>query len=303
MGMTMAPVTPTEPAVKIGLIQTGSTPDPAANLDHTLRLASDAADRGAQIICTQELFRSPYFCQSEDYENFKLAEPVPGPSTEAFQKLAQQRAVVVIASIFEKRAPGVYHNSAAVIDADGALLGVYRKMHIPDDPLYYEKFYFTPGDIGFRAWSTRYAKIGVLVCWDQWYPEAARLTALQGAEILFYPTAIGWHPAEKDQHGATQHSAWETIQRRHAVANGVFVAVPNRVGFEKPAGGEGIEFWGQSFVAGTSGEILAKASSEREELLIVEIDRSKIDVTRTHWPFLRDRRIDAYEGLTKRMLD
>jgi N-carbamoylputrescine amidase len=300
--MTMEPKA-SDTTVKVGLIQTASTADPAANLEKTLRLAEEAARRGARIICTQELFRSPYFCQSEDYENFKLAEPVPGPSTEAFQKLAMQHSVVLIASIFEKRAPGVYHNSAAIIDADGSLLGVYRKMHIPDDPLYYEKFYFTPGDLGFRAWSTRYAKIGVLICWDQWYPEAARLTALQGAEILFYPTAIGWHPAEKQQHGATQHSAWETIQRSHAVANGVYVAVPNRVGLEKTAGSDGIEFWGQSFVAGTSGEILGKASPAQEELLIVEIDRGKIDVARTHWPFLRDRRIDAYGGLTKRFLD
>jgi N-carbamoylputrescine amidase len=289
--------------VKIGLIQTASDPDPKVNLDKTLTLAREAAKKGARIICTQELFRSQYFCQSEDYENFKLAEPVPGPSTEAFRDLAREHAVVIVASVFEKRAPGLYHNSAAVIDADGTLLGVYRKMHIPDDPLYYEKFYFTPGDLGFRAWPTRYGKIGVLVCWDQWYPEAARLTALQGAEILFYPTAIGWHPSEKEQHGATQHSAWETIQRSHAVANGIYVAVPNRVGIEKPDGSDGIQFWGQSFVAGTSGEILAKASSDKEELLIVEIDRGKIDVARTHWPFLRDRRIDAYGDLTKRLLD
>jgi len=263
----------------------------------------EAADRGAQIISTQELFRSQYFCQSEDYSNFELAEPIPGPSTQAFQKLARKRKVVLVASLFEKRAPGLYHNTAAIIDADGQLLGRYRKMHIPDDPLYYEKFYFTPGDLGFCAWQTRYARIGVLICWDQWYPEAARLTALRGAEILFYPTAIGWHPGEKAQQGALQHNAWETIQRSHAIANGCFVAVSNRVGFEQPAGGDGIEFWGQSFVAGTSGEVHAKASADREEVLMAELDLGQIDLTRTHWPFLRDRRIDAYGHITDRLTD
>jgi N-carbamoylputrescine amidase len=248
------------------------------------------------------LFHSQYFCQSEDHKYFKLAEPIPGPSTGAFQKLAKKYRVVVIASLFEKRAAGLYHNTAAVIDADGSLLGVYRKMHIPDDPLYYEKFYFTPGDLGFRAWQTRYAKIGVLICWDQWYPEAARLTALQGAEILFYPTAIGWHPRERAKHGQLQHSAWETIQRSHAIANGCYVAVPNRIGHEKLAG-DGIQFWGQSFVAGTSGELLARASANKEETLIVTLDLRQVDKTRTHWPFLRDRRIDAYGGLAKRLLD
>ena len=220
--------------------------------------------------------------RSEDHANFKLAEKIPGPRTEAFQKLAKKRGVVVIASLFEKRASGLYHNAAAVIDADGALLGVYRKMHIPDDPLYYEKFYFTPGDTGFRSWKTKFGRIGVLVCWDQWYPEAARLTALQGAEILFYPTAIGWHPKEKKEHGAEQHDAWELIQRSHAVANGCFVAACNRIGHEKPAGGPGIEFWGQSFVAGTSGRILAKAAASREEILIVPVDLEEVDATRTH---------------------
>jgi N-carbamoylputrescine amidase len=288
--------------VTIGLIQTACSADPAANLKKTLAAAQRAAKQGAQIICTQELFRSQYFCQTEDHENFKLAEPIPGPTTKAFQKLAKQNRAVVIASLFEKRASGLYHNTAAVIDADGSLLGLYRKMHIPDDPLYYEKFYFTPGDLGFRAWQTRYGKIGVLVCWDQWYPEAARLTAMQGAEILFYPTAIGWHPGEKKEHGKRQHDAWETIQRSHAVANGCYVAVPNRIGHEKLSG-DGIEFWGQSFVAGTSGEILAKAGPKDEELLIVELDLSKVDQTRTHWPFLRDRRIDAYGDLTKRLID
>src|ERR1035441_4094526 len=288
--------------VKAGLIQTACSPDPAANLRQTLAEAERAADHGAQIICTQELFRSQYFCQSEDYKYFDLAEPIPGPTTQAFQELAKARQVVIIASLFERRAAGLYHNTAAVIDADGSLLGIYRKMHIPDDPLYYEKFYFTPGDLGFRAWPTRYGKIGVLICWDQWYPEAARLTALQGAEILFYPTAIGWHPREKAELGERQHSAWEIIQRAHAIANGCYVAVPNRVGNEKLAG-DGIEFWGQSFVAGTSGEILAKASVTESETLVVPLDLNKVDDTRTHWPFLRDRRIDAYAGLTERLLD
>jgi N-carbamoylputrescine amidase len=288
--------------VKVALIQTACSPDPDANLKKTLAQAEKAAHQGAQIICTQELFRSQYFCQAEDHKFFELAEPIPGPTTEAFQKIARDHQVVVIASIFEKRAPGLYHNTAAIIDADGTLLGRYRKMHIPDDPLYYEKFFFTPGDLGFRAWQTRYARIGVLVCWDQWYPEAARLTALQGAEILFYPTAIGWLPAEKAEHGKLQHSAWETIQRGHAIANGCYVVVPNRVGHEKIAG-DGIEFWGQSFVAGTSGELVAKGSADKEELLIVELDLSKVDLTRTHWPFLRDRRIDAYGDLTKRLID
>jgi N-carbamoylputrescine amidase len=280
--------------VKIGLIQTSCSADPSANLKKTLAAAERVAKQGAKIICTQELFRSQYFCQSEDHKFFELAEKIPGPSTAAFQKIARKHRVVIIASLFEKRASGVYHNTAAIIDADGSLLGTYRKMHIPDDPLFYEKFYFTPGDLGFRAWQTKYAKIGVLICWDQWYPEAARLTALQGAEILFYPTAIGWHPAEKSKYGALQHSAWETIQRSHAIANGCYVCVPNRIGHEKIAGvgGNGIEFWGQSFVAGTSGEILAKASADKEETLVVPLDLKKVDTTRTYWPFLRDRLID-----------
>src|SRR5450432_64782 len=255
--------------VKLGLIQTTASADPGANLKKTLALAARAAKSGAQIICTQELFRSQYFCQSEDHENFKLAEKIPGPSTAAFQKLAKKYQVVIIASLFEKRAAGVYHNTAAIIDADGSLLGTYRKMHIPDDPLFYEKFYFTPGDLGFKTWDTRFGKIGVLICWDQWYPEAARLTALSGAEILFYPTAIGWHPSEKQVFGKRQHSAWETIQRSHAIANGCYVAAPNRIGHEAPAGGDGIEFWGQSFVADPSGEIIGKASAEAEQTLVV----------------------------------
>jgi len=288
--------------VNVALIQMACSADPKANLKKTLAATERAAKKGAQIICTQELFRSQYFCQTEDHENFKLAESIPGPTTEAFQKLAKKYKAVVVASLFEKRASGLYHNTAAIIDADGSLLGLYRKMHIPDDPLYLEKFYFTPGDLGFRAWQTRYAKIGVLICWDQWYPEAARLTAMQGAEILLYPTAIGWHPGEKAEYGAHQYSAWETIQRAHAIANGCYVAVPNRIGHEKLTG-DGIQFWGQSFVAGTSGEILAKASVDQEEVLLTQLDLNKVDVTRTHWPFLRDRRIDAYGDLTRRMID
>ncbi len=291
------------PQVVLGLIQTSCSDKPAENLAKTVKRIEQAAKQGANIICTQELFRSQYFCQCEDHDYFKLAEPIPGPSTKIFQKLARKHKVVVIGSLFEKRASGVYHNTAVIIDADGKLLGIYRKMHIPDDPLYYEKFYFTPGDTGFRAWQTKYGKIGVLICWDQWYPEGARLTAMQGAEILFYPTAIGWHPGEKAEYGKNQHGAWETIQRSHAVANGCYVAAINRIGLEKPIGDPGIEFWGQSFVAGTSGQIIAKASVDKEEILIVPIELGKVDTTRTHWPFLRDRRIDAYEGLTRRFID
>lgn len=289
--------------VTLGLLQHACSANPAENLKKTLALAEQAAKKGAKIICTQELFRSQYFCQAENHDYFKLAEPIPGPSTVALQKLAKKYGVVIIGSLFEKRASGLYHNTAVIIDADGSLLGIYRKMHIPDDPLYYEKFYFTPGDTGFKAWQTRYGKIGVLVCWDQWYPEGARLTAMAGAEILFYPTAIGWHPGEKAEYGVNQHGAWETIQRSHAVANGCYVAAVNRIGVETPEGGDGIEFWGQSFVAGTSGQILKKASVDREEILLQEIDLDKVDVTRTHWPFLRDRRIDAYGDLTKRFRD
>jgi N-carbamoylputrescine amidase len=288
--------------ITLGLLQHTCEADPAANLKKNLALAESAVKKGANIICTQELFCSQYFCQSEDHKNFKLAETIPGPSTEVFQRFAKKHGVVMIASLFEKRASGLYHNTAAIIDADGKFLGIYRKMHIPDDPLYYEKFYFTPGDLGFRTWQTRYGKIGVLICWDQWYPEGARLTALQGAEIIFYPTAIGWHPKEKKEYGASQHSAWDIVQRAHAVANGCFVAVTNRVGHEKPAGGAGIEFWGQSFVADTSGQVMAKAGAKKDEVLLVRIDLAKVDSTRTHWPFLRDRRIDAYSGLTKRYL-
>ena len=289
--------------VVLGLLQHACGPDPATNLDTCLAAATRAAKAGANIICTQELFRSQYFCQNEDHANFGLAESIPGPSTDAFCRFAKKHGTVVIASLFEKRASGLYHNTAAIIDADGSMLGIYRKMHIPDDPLYYEKFYFTPGDLGFRAWSTRFGRLGVLICWDQWYPEGARLTAMQGAEILFYPTAIGWHPKEKAEYGDRQHGSWELIQRSHAVANGCYVAAVNRVGLEQPIGGDGIEFWGQSFVAGTSGQLLAKASVGKEENLLVPVDLSKVDVTRTHWPFLRDRRIDAYGDLTRRFSD
>lgn len=287
----------------LGLLQHACSPDTGANLKKALALAEEAAARGAKIICTQELFRSQYFCQAENLSYFDLAETIPGPTTQAFSAFAKKHEVVVVVSVFEKRAAGLYHNTAVVIDADGAILGVYRKMHIPDDPLYYEKYYFTPGDTGFRAWKTRHGNIGVLVCWDQWYPEGARLTALQGADILFYPTAIGWHPKEKAEVGETQHDAWETIQRSHGIANGCFVAAINRVGHERPEGGDGLEFWGQSFVAGTSGELLAKASRDREEVLVVPVDTAKIDATRRYWPFLRDRRIDAYGALIKRFID
>ena len=293
----------TSTIVKVGLSQMECGEDPKKNLARQLALAEKALKKGANIFCTQELFRSQYFCQVEDHRFFALAETIPGPSTDAFSRLAKKYQAVIIASLFEKRAAGVYHNTAAVIDADGTLLGVYRKMHIPDDPLFYEKFYFTPGDTGFIAWKTKVTTIGALVCWDQWFPEGARLTAMQGAEILFYPTAIGWHPAEKKVHGEKQHGAWELIQRSHAVANGCYVAVANRIGHECPTGGDGIEFWGQSFVAGTSGEILAKAGAGNEETLIVPVDLAQVDATRTHWPFLRDRRIDAYGGLTKRLID
>jgi N-carbamoylputrescine amidase len=289
--------------VVLGLIQSRCSPDPAENFARAAERIAEAAREGARIVCTQELFLSQYFCQTENHKYFQLAEPIPGPRSRELQRLARKHKIVLIASLFEKRAPGVYHNTAAVIDSDGQLLGLYRKMHIPDDPLYLEKFYFTPGDLGFRAWETRRGKIGVCICWDQWYPEAARLTAMQGAGILFYPTAIGWHPAEKAEFGVNQHSAWETIQRSHAVANGCYVAAVNRVGMEKPDGGAGLEFWGQSFVAAPSGEILAKASVDREEILLATVDLGQIEVSRTNWPFLRDRRIDAYGGLTERWLD
>src|SRR5215469_8872166 len=272
--------------VTIGLLQTACSADAGANLKKTLALAERAAKQGAQIICTQELFRSQYFCQTEDHQNFALAEKIPGPSTEAFSKLAKKHKVVVIASLFEKRAAGVYHNTAVVIDADGSLKGIYRKMHIPDDPLFYEKFYFTPGDLGFKAWDTQVGRVGTLVCWDQWYPEGARLTALQGAHVLFYPTAIGWHPDEKKQFGEAQYDAWQTIQRAHAIANGVYVAVVNRVGFEhgdirgNKASGKGLEFWGGSFIADPFGRVIGKAAHDREQILVADIDLRLLEDTR-----------------------
>jgi N-carbamoylputrescine amidase len=296
--------------VNVGLTQMACTDDAGENLRRQVDLIERAASQGAQIICTQELFCSKYFCQVEDHRFFKLAEPIPGPSTDEISRVARKHGVVVIASLFEKRAEGLYHNTAAVIDADGSLLGVYRKMHIPDDPLYYEKFYFAPGDTGFRTWETKFARIGVLICWDQWFPEGARLTALQGAQILFYPTAIGWHASEKAEHGKAQHESWELIQRSHAVANGCYVCAPNRIGIEKilgpdgkPVSEDGIEFWGQSFVASPNGQIAAKASVDREEVLVVPCDLEKVEFSRTHWPFLRDRRIDAYGDITKRFVD
>jgi len=284
--------------VTLGLIQMSTNESPDANLATALLRISAAAKKGAQIVCLQELFRSRYFCQNEDHQNFKLAETIPGPSTEALGKLARDNKIVIVASLFEKRSAGIYHNTAVIIDADGTIAGKYRKMHIPDDPLYYEKFYFTPGDLGFPSFQTRYAKIGALVCWDQWFPEAARLTSLGGAQILFYPTAIGWIPKEPRAIAQRQRNAWEIIQRSHAVANGVYVAAVNRVGREGK-----LRFWGHSFVAGPFGEILACASGEREEIIIVKCDLSKIEETRQGWPFLRDRRIDAYGDLRSRFIE
>ncbi len=288
--------------VNVGLIQRAVAHDPAVNLRDTIADVEKAAQQGAQIICTQELYRSQYFCQSEDHKFFELAESIPGPSTDAFSAIAKKYGVVIIASLFERRAQGLYHNTAVVIDADGSLLGLYRKMHIPDDPLFYEKFYFTPGDLGFKTFETKYAKVGVLICWDQWYPEAARLTALCGAEILFYPTAIGWHPSEKEQYGVAQHTSWETIQRSHAIANGLYVAAPNRIGHEGAEDG-GIEFWGQSFICDPSGVVMKKGSADQPEIVIAECDLGKLEFQRTHWPFLRDRRIDAYGDIVKRYRD
>ena len=287
---------------RVGLAQMSCSADPAENMARAEACVREAASLGAQIVCLPELFRSQYFCREEDAKLFDLAEPIPGPSTELFCRLARELGVVIVASLFERRAAGLYHNTAAVIDADGELLGIYRKMHIPDDPLYFEKFYFTPGDLGFRNFDTRFARIGILVCWDQWYPEAARLTALGGANILFYPTAIGWHPSEKAEFGAAQHDAWRTIQRSHAIANGVYVAAINRTGFEgSPA--SGLEFWGASFAADPFGRMLAEASHSSEEVLIVECDPRHIEEVRRNWPVLRDRRIDAYSPITSRFLD
>jgi N-carbamoylputrescine amidase len=283
----------------VGLIQMSCSLDPRGNFVKAEARIQEAAKQGAQIICLQELFRSQYFCREENADLFELAEAIPGPSTEALSKLARSLNVVIIGSLFERRAAGIYHNTAVAIDADGALLGKYRKMHIPDDPLYYEKFYFTPGDLGFPNFDTHFARIGVLVCWDQWYPEGARLSSLGGANILFYPTAIGWHPSEKKEFGAAQLDAWRTIQRSHAIANGVFVAAVNRVGFEGTPE-SGLEFWGHSFVCDPFGQILAEASADKEEILLVECDPSRVEEVRRNWPFLRDRRIDAYSPILNR---
>jgi N-carbamoylputrescine amidase len=286
----------------VGLIQMQCSTDPGDNLNRASVMLRQAAARGAQVSCLPELFRTQYFCQVEDAARFDLAESIPGPTTEALAQVARETRMVVVGSLFERRAAGIYHNTAVVLDADGTLRGLYRKMHIPDDPLYYEKYYFTPGDLGFQTFDTSFARVGTLVCWDQWYPEAARLTALQGAQILFYPTAIGWHPAEKAEFGAAQSSAWETIQRSHAIANGVYVAAVNRTGHEGPGGG-GLEFWGGSFLADPFGRVIAQAGHETEEVVIARCDPQIQEETRRNWPFLRDRRIDAYAPITQRYLD
>ena len=288
----------TPATVTLALVQATGHADKAANVKKALSRIAEAAAAGAQIVCLQELFAGQYPCQTEDHARFDEAEPIPGPTSEALAEAARTHGVVVVASLFERRAPGLYHNTAVVLDADGSMAGMYRKMHIPDDPLYYEKFYFTPGDLGFRSFPTRYGHIGACVCWDQWYPEAARLTALAGAQIILYPTAIGWLPDEKAEYGASQHAAWETMMRSHAIANGVFVAAANRTGHEGK-----LEFWGASFACDPNGNLLARASHDLEETLLVECDLAKLDAVRTHWPFLRDRRIDAYGDLTKRYLD
>jgi N-carbamoylputrescine amidase len=294
---------------QLGLLQMSASPDPDRNFQHAMDQVHEAARKGAQIVCLPELFQTQYFCQREDAALFDLAEPIPGPATAKLSEVAKELRVVLIASLFEKRAPGVYHNTAVMIDSDGTLRGIYRKMHIPDDPLYYEKYYFTPGDLGFKAFDTSVGRVGTLVCWDQWYPEGARLTALQGAQVLFYPTAIGWHPDEKAQYGEAQHDAWQTIQRAHAIANGVYVAVVNRVGFENgdirgnKAQGRGLEFWGGSFVADPFGRVIAKGSHDKEAILIAEVDSRVLEDTRRNWPFLRDRRIDAYAPITSRLID
>ena len=293
---------PSEP-FQIALIQMRCTPNSAANLRRAVEMLREAHARGAQVACLPELFRTPYFCQTEDSSKFDLAEAVPdGETTLALAALAKETGMAIVNSGFERRAAGLYHNTAVILDADGSVSGVYRKMHIPDDPLYYEKYYFTPGDLGFQTFQTRFAKVGTLVCWDQWYPEAARLTAMKGAEVLFYPTAIGWHPAEKAEFGEAQASAWETMQRAHAISNGVFVGAVNRIGHEGPADG-GLEFWGGSFVSDPFGRVLARAGRDTEEVLVVKCDPRLQEETRRNWPFLRDRRIDAYGDITRRFID
>jgi N-carbamoylputrescine amidase len=297
-------VTTAKPRFRVGLVQMAMSASPDENVGTATAKLREAAEAGAEVVCLPELYRTPYFCQREDAALFDLAEPVPGPSTEALGRAAKDAGVAVVVPVFERRAAGLHHNSAVVIDADGRTVGIYRKMHIPDDPQFYEKFYFTPGDLGFRAFDVRPGRIGTLICWDQWYPEGARLTALRGAAILFYPTAIGWHPAEKEEFGPEQRSAWQTIQRSHAVANGVYVAVVNRVGHEiPPEGGDGLEFWGSSFLADPFGVVIAEASTDREEILVGEVSLSRIEDVRRNWPFLRDRRIDAYAGIERRFLD
>lgn len=298
---TIAPQARRDSKFHIGLVQMICSPDTDANLEKAIKGIRNAAAKGAEIVCLQELFRSQYFCREENAELFNLAETIPGPSTEALASVAKELQVSIVASLFEKRAQGLYHNTAAVLDADGSLIGVYRKMHIPDDPLYYEKFYFTPGDLGFQNFETRYSRIGVLVCWDQWYPEGARITSMQGANVLFYPTAIGWHPSEKTQYGEAQLDAWRTIQRAHAIANGVFVAAVNRTGFEGPPE-SGLEFWGNSFISDPFGRVIAQAPSSEEQVLVTECDPKQMDEVRRNWPFLRDRRIDAYAPIIHRWL-
>ncbi len=288
------------PEVSVGLVQMTCSADKDVNLQKAVDKVREAARKGANIVCLQELFTSLYFCDVEDYDNFKLAELIPGPSTDVLSKVAAEEGVVIIASLFEKRAKGLYHNTTAVIDADGTYLGKYRKMHIPDDPAYYEKFYFTPGDLGYKVWKTRFGTIGVLICWDQWYPEAARITSLMGADILFYPTAIGWATSQDEATNVEQYNAWQTIQRSHAVANGVHVVSVNRVGFEQEGA---MKFWGGSFVANPFGSVLFQASHDQEEVVVVPINTDASDRYRTHWPFLRDRRIDSYEPIVKRFID
>ena len=292
------------PTFRVGLVQMAMSRDPRENEEKAAARVEDAARRGAEVVCLPELYRSPYFCQGEDPAFFDLAEDVPGPSSQRFQAVARKAGVAVIVPIFERRAPGLYHNSALLVDADGSIRGTYRKMHVPDDPAFYEKFYFTPGDLGFRAFDLAAGRVGALICWDQWYPEAARLTALQGAAILLYPTAIGWHPAEKARHGAAQRDAWRTVQRSHAIANGVYVGSVNRVGFEPgPSGQAGLEFWGSSFLCDPFGQVLLEGSTDQEEILVGEVDLARIEEVRRNWPFLRDRRIDAYQGIEKRFID
>jgi N-carbamoylputrescine amidase len=294
----------TNKSFNVGLVQMAMDKNPETNLDKAISYTEKAAADGAQVICLPELFRTQYFCQSEEVVNFDHAESIPGPTTNALSKVAKGKGVVVVVPVFEKRSSGVYHNSLVVINSDGEIIGIYRKMHIPDDPSYYEKFYFSLGDLGFKSFKTNYGDVGTLICWDQWYPEAARLTALQGASVIFYPTAIGWHPHEKTKYGKKQFESWMTVQRGHAIANGIYVAAVNRIGIEKlDEKSAGLEFWGQSFVADPQGEIITQATADKEEVVIAEIDPERIEKVRRHWPFLRDRRIDSYQDISKRIID